>query len=406
MLRARARGRAGRRARRGPAERGRGDLRRRRGGLDRAGRAPRRGGDRRGRRARACSSVAWSARARMGVRLDELLGATRDVARGASASARSPSSSARSAPAREGRPFAEALSRPGRSLIAEHKRRSPSAGAIREARERAELVRAYERGGAAALSVLTEEAHFGGSLADLREARAATDLPVLRKDFTSTPASSARPGGGRRRRAARGRLARRPPARDALRGGARAGSRRARRGPRRRGARPGARNRLRRDRHQQPRPRGLLVDVQRTFDLLPTCRRARSVVSESGIHRRHQIEELEQVGVDAVLIGEALMRAPTRRRPPASSRARRNRHRPDGDAPNALFRASHRGVGRTLGREGRWSWVKLPYAGERRTTSESGPRLGRPGRVPLPGGQQLDRPRQRSRTSTPPRRHA
>jgi len=85
---------------------------------------------------------------------------------------------------REGRPFAEALSRPGTSLIAEHKRRSPSAGAIREGAECAELVRAYERGGAAAISVLTEEAHFGGSLADLREARATTELPLLRKDFT------------------------------------------------------------------------------------------------------------------------------------------------------------------------------------------------------------------------------
>ena len=49
------------------------------------------------------------------------------------------------------------------------------------------MVSAYERGGAAALSVLTEEAHFGGSLDDLREARAASDLPILRKDFTIDP---------------------------------------------------------------------------------------------------------------------------------------------------------------------------------------------------------------------------
>ena len=62
--------------------------------------------------------------------------------------------------------------------------RSPSAGTIREGASCADLVQAYERGGAAAVSVLTEEAHFGGSLADLREARAAIHLPILRKDFT------------------------------------------------------------------------------------------------------------------------------------------------------------------------------------------------------------------------------
>ena len=122
----------------------------------------------------------------MASRLDELVGATREALTGASASARCRSSSAR--PARTGgRPFAEALSRPGTSLIAEHKRRSPSAGTIREGVSCDDVVRAYERGGAAALSVLTEEAHFGGSLADLREARAATELPILRKDFTVDP---------------------------------------------------------------------------------------------------------------------------------------------------------------------------------------------------------------------------
>ncbi len=81
------------------------------------------------------------------------------------------------------RPFRAALQRPGLALIAEHKRRSPSAGAIREDLALEDVLRAYERGGARAVSVLTEESRFGGSLEDLRAARKATHLPILRKDF-------------------------------------------------------------------------------------------------------------------------------------------------------------------------------------------------------------------------------
>src|SRR5215210_1734210 len=80
--------------------------------------------------------------------------------------------------------FRRALEDAGRvNVIAEFKRASPSKGEIRGGASVAETVRAYERGGAAALSVLTEEDFFRGSLADLCEAKASTRLPVLRKDF-------------------------------------------------------------------------------------------------------------------------------------------------------------------------------------------------------------------------------
>jgi indole-3-glycerol phosphate synthase len=69
------------------------------------------------------------------------------------------------------------------NVIAEFKRASPSKGEIRLGASVAETVRAYERGGAAALSVLTEEDFFRGSLADLRDAKESTRLPVIRKDF-------------------------------------------------------------------------------------------------------------------------------------------------------------------------------------------------------------------------------
>jgi indole-3-glycerol phosphate synthase len=76
-----------------------------------------------------------------------------------------------------------ALRAPGVAVIAEVKRRSPSKGALAEIPSPAELARQYQAGGARAISVLTEERRFGGSLADLDEVRAAVSTPVLRKDF-------------------------------------------------------------------------------------------------------------------------------------------------------------------------------------------------------------------------------
>src|SRR3954454_19628202 len=85
------------------------------------------------------------------------------------------------------RPFNEALVRPGLSLIAEFKRRSPSAGDISADADVTAQVQAYERGGAAALSVLTDKRLLGGPLKARRAAMAACALPILRKDFIVDP---------------------------------------------------------------------------------------------------------------------------------------------------------------------------------------------------------------------------
>jgi indole-3-glycerol phosphate synthase len=211
----------------------------------------------------------------------------------------------------EGRPFHEALSRPGTSLIAEYKRRSPSAGEIRAGASVTDIVRAYERGGAVALSILTEQDHFGGSLSDLREARDATELPILRKDFTIDPYQvyEAKADGA-----------------DAvlLVVGAMSASEL--------GTLLGVARDLELDAivevHDEPELEAALevdadviginnrnladfsVDLAVTFELLSDVPAGKTVVSESGISSREQVEELEHVGVDAVLVGETLMRAP------------------------------------------------------------------------------------------------
>jgi indole-3-glycerol phosphate synthase len=79
--------------------------------------------------------------------------------------------------------FRSALEADGINVIAEFKRRSPSKGMIRPDANLVDVARAYQAGGAVAMSVLTEEDYFAGSLDDLKQVKAAVELPVLRKDF-------------------------------------------------------------------------------------------------------------------------------------------------------------------------------------------------------------------------------
>lgn len=208
------------------------------------------------------------------------------------------------------RPFREALVRPGLSLIAEFKRRSPSAGEISATATVDAQVGAYERGGAAALSVLTDEHHFGGSLEDLRAARAACDLPILRKDFIVDPYQlfEAAVNGA-----------------DAVLLIVRALSEREL--EEMYGEARGLDldclvevhdgEELQRALELDAEVIGINnrdldgggVDVSTTYELMPDVPAGKTVVAESGISSRAELEELERVGVDAVLIGEALMSA-------------------------------------------------------------------------------------------------
>ncbi len=217
---------------------------------------------------------------------------------------------ARLGPARRGRPFSEALIDEGISLIAEMKRASPSRGPIRPGASVAETVAAYQAAGARAVSVLTEPAHFGGSLDDLAEAREACDLPLLRKDFLIDPYQvlEARAAGadavllivaalGRKRLTEMMGAASdlgmdtlvevhdEEEVEVAVETGAEL---------------IGINNR---DLHS------LEVDLGTTFRLLADVPAGTVVVAESGITERGHVSDLEDAGVDAILVGEALMRA-------------------------------------------------------------------------------------------------
>jgi len=211
----------------------------------------------------------------------------------------------------EDRPFNEALTRPGLSLIAEFKRRSPSAGEIAATADVPTQVSAYENGGAAALSVLTDEPHFGGTLEDLRAARSAASLPIIRKDFIVDPYQlyEAAVNG-----ADAVLLIVRALDDDELRGlyeEARAidldclvevhDEAELERALAADAEVIGINNR--------DLDRGV-IDLGTTFELMPDVPAGKTVVAESGISGRAELEELERVGVDAVLIGGTLMAAP------------------------------------------------------------------------------------------------
>ena len=204
----------------------------------------------------------------------------------------------------------DALAGPGLSLIAEFKRRSPSAGEIRAGAQPGEIARAYERGGAAAMSVLTDGPYFGGSLEDLREAAGTCSLPLLRKDFVidAYQLHEARAAGAsavllivaaldqadlRALHEAAGALGLDVLVEvhdaDELGRAAAIGA-----------SLIGVNNRDLRD---------FSVDPQRTFGLLEQMPEGALVVAESGISERSQLTRLADAGVSGALVGERLMRA-------------------------------------------------------------------------------------------------
>ncbi len=194
-------------------------------------------------------------------------------------------------------------------MIAEFKRQSPTSGRISEA-VLTEQVVLYEKNGAAALSVLTDTDHFGGSLEDLRDARAACGLPILRKDFVVDPYQlyEAAVNG-----ADAVLLIVRALAPEELRSMYQQ-------------ARDLDLDCLVEVHNERELEEALELDVEiiginnrdldsgrihssLTFELMPDVPAGKTVVSASGITAESELRELERVGVDAVLVGSSFMAA-------------------------------------------------------------------------------------------------
>ncbi len=217
---------------------------------------------------------------------------------------------ARAALAPPPRDFAAALQAPGVSLIAEIKRASPSKGLLCPNLDAPALARAYEANGAAAISVLTDERFFRGSLEDLRVVRQSVTIPVLRKDFILDPYQvyEARAAGA-----------------DAVllivaalddaallelyELACKLGM----------AALVEVHNASELERALRIRPRIIgvnnrdlgtfEVDLETTVHLRPLIPPGVLLVAESGIHHRADVARLKAAGVDGILVGEALVRA-------------------------------------------------------------------------------------------------
>ncbi|HEY8736512.1 MAG TPA: indole-3-glycerol phosphate synthase TrpC [Candidatus Dormibacteraeota bacterium] len=196
------------------------------------------------------------------------------------------------------------------TVIAECKQRSPSGGVLRERYEPVDLARRYAAGGAAAISVLTEPQFFGGSLADLAAVRAAVQLPVLCKDFIVDPVQlwQARAAGAdavllivavldddalpslhavavELGMTALVEVHSEPEVERAL------------------AVRPAVIGINNRDLTR------MKTDPATSSRLRPLIPRDRAVISESGIQTREDVAAVGRIGINGVLVGEALLRA-------------------------------------------------------------------------------------------------